>query len=160
MIEPPQRPTTTSIYDYTDRSVQQAVYAAIIYGVIALVTGLLSLLQYFIYHRPGQGDVTTREFANQQWLQHTPFITAVAVISSVILAAISGILAFGIFRRSRIAITAMLIFVIVLQLYTWFIAHSAAGTLVTIIVVAFLLRGARRMFQDHAELERDSTKEV
>jgi Co/Zn/Cd efflux system component len=54
----------------------------------------------------------------------------------------------------------MLIFVIVLQLYTWFVARSVAGTLVTIIVAAFLLRGARRMFQDYAERELDSTKEV
>jgi sugar phosphate permease len=81
-------------------------------------------------------------------------------VFSVIIAAISGVLAFGIFRRSRGAIIAMLIFVIMLQLYTWFVARSVAGTLVTIIVVGFLLRGPRRMFQDYAEPELDSTKEV
>ena len=77
---------------------------------------------------------------------------------SVVIAAVSGVLAFGILRRSRVAVVAMLIFVIVLQLYTWVVARSVAGTLVTIIVVGFLLRGARRMFQDHAERAMDATK--
>jgi len=50
----------------------------------------------------------------------------------------------------------MLVLVVVLQLYTWFIAHSPAGTLVSIIVVAFLLRGAWRMFQDYAEQKMEA----
>jgi len=45
-----------------------------------------------------------------------------------------------------------------LQLYTWLVAHSPAGTLVSIIVVAFLLRGARRMFQDYAEQKMEAEK--
>ncbi len=45
----------------------------------------------------------------------------------------------------------MIGFVVVLQLYTWLVAHSIGGSLVSIMVVAFLVRGARRMFQDHAE---------
>src|SRR5207237_1971334 len=125
-----------------------------------LVTGLFAWLQYLLYHTPNQGGFLHREFANQQWIQHTPLVTTVTVVFSVIIAAISAVLAFGIFRRSRVAIIAMLIFVIVLQLYTWFVARSVAGTLVTIIVVGFLLRGARRMFQDYTEHELDSTKEV
>ena len=156
----PAEPTKTSLYDYTDKSVPPASYAAIAYGVISLVTGVFAWLQYLLYHRPDQGGFLHREFANQQWLQHTPLITGVAVVFSVIIAAISGVLAFRIFRHSRGAIIAMLIFVIMLQLYTWFVARSVAGTLVTIIVVGFLLRGARRMFQDYAEPELDSTKEV
>jgi len=159
MNEPTERPTA-SLYDYTDKSVQHAGYAAIVYGVVSLVTGLFAVLQYFLYHTPGQGGFTNREFANQQWLQHTPLLTAISVVFSVIIAAISGILAFGIFRRSRFAVVAMIVFVIILQLFTWFVARSIAGTLVTIIVVAFLLRGARRMFQDYAEGQLDATKEV
>jgi hypothetical protein len=151
---------TTSAYDYTDKSVPQAGYAAIAYGAVSLVTGLFAWLQYLLYHTRSQGGFLHREFANQQWVQHTPLVTAVTVVLSVIIAAISAVLAFGIFRRSRAAIIAMLIFVIVLQLYTWFVARSVAGTLVTIIVVGFLLRGTRRMFQDYAERELDSTKEV
>jgi len=159
MIEPTKRPTT-SVYDYSDKSVPQAGYAAIAYGVIALVTGLFALLQYFLYHRPGTGGFISHDFVAQQYLQHTPFVTAVALVFSIIIAAISGVLAFSIFRRSRVAIVAMIVFVVALQLYTWFVARSIAGTLVTIVVVAFLLRGARRMFQDHAERELDATKEI
>jgi hypothetical protein len=44
MTEQTKRPTT-SVYDYSDKSVPQAGYAAIAYGVIALVTGLFALLQ-------------------------------------------------------------------------------------------------------------------
>ena len=57
MTEPPEH-QTTSLYDYTDKSVPQAGYAAITYGVISLVTGLFALLQYFLYHRPGTGGRT------------------------------------------------------------------------------------------------------
>jgi len=53
---------------------------------------------------------------------------------------------------------AMVVVVIVLQLFTWFVAHSPAGTLVSIVVVAFLLRGARRMFQDYAEQKLEAEK--
>jgi hypothetical protein len=53
---------------------------------------------------------------------------------------------------------AMLALVVVLQLYTWFVAHSPAGTLVSIIVVGFLFRGARRIFQDYAEQKMESEK--
>ena len=106
MTEPTKRPTT-SVYDYTDKSVLQAGYAAIAYGVIALVTGLFALLQYFLYHRPGTGGFMSHDFVAQQYLQHTPFVTAVALVFSIIIAAISGVLALGIFRRSRVAIAAM-----------------------------------------------------
>src|SRR5439155_9872356 len=142
---------SASLYDYSDKSIPQAGYAAIAYGVIGLFSAVLEWIQYFLYHRAGTGGFIGHEFLSQQYLQHTPFITAVAVVFSIIIAGISGVLAFFIFRRSRFAVVAMLIFVIVLQLYTWFVAHSPAGTLVSIIVVGFLLRGTRRIFQYHAE---------
>jgi hypothetical protein len=147
-----------SLYDYSDKSVQHAGYAAIAYAAINLFSGILALVQYFIYHRPGKGSVLPDDFASQQYLQHTPLITEVAVAFSVILAAISGVLAFFIFRRNRFAVVAMLVLVVLLQLYTWFVAHSPSGTLVSIIVVAFLLRGARRMFQDYAEQKLQAEK--
>lgn len=34
-----------SLYDYSDKSVQHAGYAAIAYGVISLVTGVLAWIQ-------------------------------------------------------------------------------------------------------------------
>jgi hypothetical protein len=52
----------------------------------------------------------------------------------------------------------MLVFVIVLQLYTWLVVHCPAGTLVSIIVVGFLVRGTRRIFQDHAEQTMEAEK--
>lgn len=147
-----------SVYDYSDKSVQHAGYAAIAYGVVNLFGGVLAWIQDFLYHRPGTGGLLNRDFASQQYLEHTPLITAAAVGFSVILAAVSGVLAFLIFRRNRFAVVAMLVLVIALQLYTWFVAHSLAGTLVSVVVVAFLLRGARRMFQDHAERQMEAGK--
>jgi fatty acid desaturase len=147
-----------SLYDYSDKSVQHAGYAAIAYAAINLFSGVLAWIQYFLYHRPGTGGLLNRDFASQQYLQHTPLITAVALAFSVILAAVSGVLAFFIFRRSRFAVVAMLVLIVVLQLYTWFVAHSPAGTVVSIVVAAFLLRGARRMFQDYAEQKLEAEK--
>jgi hypothetical protein len=150
--------SSRSLYDYSDKSVQHAGYAAIAYAVINLFGGVLAWIQYFLYHRPGTGGILNRDFASQQYLQHTPLMTAVAVGFSVVIAAISGVLAFFIFRRSRFAVVAMLVVVVVLQLFTWFVARSPAGTLVSIVVVAFLLRGARRMFQDYAEQKLEAEK--
>jgi Co/Zn/Cd efflux system component len=75
-----------------------------------------------------------------------------------IIAAVSGVLAFFIFRRNRFAVVAMLVLVIGLQLFTWFVAHSPAGTLISIVVAGFLLRGARRIFQDHAERDTEANQ--
>src|SRR3954467_3657548 len=126
-----------SLYDYSDKSVQHAGYAAIAYAVINLFGAMLALIQYFLYHRPGTGGFINHEFVSQQYVQHTPLITAVVVAFSIIIAAVAGVLAFFIFHRSRFAVVAMLIFVVVLQLYTWFVAHSPAGTLASIIVAGF-----------------------
>ena len=147
-----------SLYDYSDKSVKHAGYAAMAYAAINLFSGVLVWIQYFLYHRPGTGGLLNRDFASQQYLQHTPLMTAVAIVFSIIVAAISGVLAFLIFRRSRFAVVAMLVVVIALQLFTWFVAHSPAGTLVSIVVIAFLLRGARRMFQDYAEQKLEAEK--
>jgi hypothetical protein len=75
-----------------------------------------------------------------------------------IVAAISGVFAFFIFRSSRFAVVAVLVFVVALQLYGWFVAHSASGTILSIVVAGFLLRGARRIFQDHAERQLEAEK--
>ena len=149
-----------SLYDYSDKSVRHAGYAAIAYAAINLATGVFALIQYYIYHRPGTGGLISRQFANQQYLQHTPLVTAIALFFSVIIAVVSGVLAFFIFRQSRFAVIAMLIMVVVLQLFTWFVAHSAAGTLVSLVVGGFLLRGSRRIFQDHAERQLEKRNET
>src|SRR5262249_32954543 len=147
-----------SLFDYSDKRVQHAGYAAIAYAALWLFSGLLAWIQFFLYQKPGRGGWIDDGYLSQQWLEHTPLQTAITVVFSVVLAAISGVLAFGIFRRSRAAIVAMIVFVVALQLFTWFGARSIRGTLVTIVIVAFLLRGAKRMFQDHAEREMATGK--
>ena len=129
------------------------------YGVVNLFGGGLRVdsVTSSITGR-AQGGFSTVILLHSSNLEHTPLITAAAVGFSVILAAVSGVLAFLIFRRNRFAVVAMLVLVIALQLYTWFVAHSLAGTLVSVVVVAFLLRGARRMFQDHAERQMEAGK--
>lgn len=125
---------STSLYDYSDKSIPQAGYAAIVYAVIStLSTGLA-------------------------WFQapSTPWIAIVIV--AAIIGLFFGALAFGIFRKSRVAVVIMLVFVVGLQLYAWFVMRSGSGTLLSIIVTGFLLRGARRIFQDHAEREMDAQK--
>jgi ABC-type dipeptide/oligopeptide/nickel transport system permease component len=149
-----------SLYDYSDKSVQHAGYAALTYAAINLFTDLLALIQYYIYHRPGTGGFLGHEFATQQYLQRTPLLTAISLFFSVVIAVISGVLAFFIFHHSRFAVVAMIGMVVMLQLFTWFVAHSPAGTLVSIIVAGFLLRGARRIFQDYSERQLDGMKQV
>ncbi len=118
---------STSLYDYSDKSVPQAGYAAIVYGVVALASVLLAWLRTALYGV--QAPV------------------AILVAYGVIMAAICGGLAFGIFRRSKVAIVSMLLLVVIPQLYTWFVLHSVSGTLVSVLVTGFLIRGAVRIFE-------------
>lgn len=123
-----------SVYDYSDKSIQQAGYAAVAYAVIStLTTGLA-------------------------WFQapSTPWLAIVIV--ALIIGLFFGALAFGIFKKSRVAVILMLVFVVGLQLYTWIIMRSPSGSLLSIIVTGFLLRGARRIFQDHGEREESAGK--
>ena len=118
---------STSLYDYSDKGIQHAGYAAIVYAVIStLSTGLA-------------------------WFQapETPWFAIVIV--ALVIGLFFGALAFGIFWKSRVAVVFMLLFVVGLQLYTWFGMRSGSGTVLSIIVTGFLLRGARRIFQYHAE---------
>lgn len=123
-----------SLYDYSDKSIPQAGYAAVAYAVIStLTTGLA-------------------------WFQapSTPWLAIVIV--ALIIGMFFGALAFGIFRKSRVAVILMLVLVVGLQLYTWIIMRSPSGSLLSIIVTGFLLRGARRIFQDHSEREESAGK--
>jgi hypothetical protein len=125
---------STSLYDYSDKSIPQAGYAAIVYAVIStLSTGLAW------FRAPA-----------------TPWIGIIIV--ALVIGLFFGALAFGIFRKSRVAVVIMLLLVVGLQLYTWFVMRSGSGTILSIIVTGFLLRGARRIFQDHAEREGDAQK--
>lgn len=84
---------------------------------------------------------------------------AFAVVA-LITGAILGSLVFGIFRKSRVAVVLTLVSVVGLQLYTWFVQHLSAGTLLSVIVTGFLLRGAKRIFEDHQEADADNGSSV
>ena len=125
---------STSLYDYSDKSIQQAGYAAIVYTIIS---ALSTALPWF----------------------HTAAIPWIAlVVGALITGLFFGALAFGIFRKSRVAVVIMLVVVVGLQLYTWLIMRSASGTVVSIIVTGFLLRGGRRIFQYHSDRGMDAQK--
>jgi hypothetical protein len=99
----PQKEGSSSLYDYSDKSIPQAGYAAIVYAVISTLTTGLS------------------------WFRAptTPWLAVVVV--ALVIGAFFGSLAFGIFRKSRVAVVLMLVFVVGLQLYTWFVLHSVSG---------------------------------
>ena len=125
---------SSSLYDYSDKSIPQAGYAAIAYAIIStLSTGLA-------------------------WFRapSTPWLAIVIV--ALVIGSFFGGLAFGIFRKSRVAVVLMIVLVVGLQLYTWFIMRSASGSLLSIIVTGFLLRGARRIFQERAERDANAEK--
>jgi predicted benzoate:H+ symporter BenE len=124
-----------SLYDLSDKSIQQAGYAAIVYLIIAATWA--PVLKLF--------DVPP-----------TPWVAL--VVGALINGLVFGALAFGIFRKSRVAVVIMLVLVVGNQLFTWLILRSPAGTLPSIIVAAFLLRGARRIFQYHAERRMEAQK--
>lgn len=130
----PQKEGFSSLYDYSDKSIPQAGYAAIVYAVISTLT------------------------IGSSWFRApaTPWLAIVIV--ALIIGAFFGSLAFGIYKKSRVAVVVMLVFVVGLQLYTWFIMRSPSGSLLSIIVTGFLLRGARRIFQDHAERQANTQK--
>ena len=118
---------SVSLYDYTDKSIQHAGYAAVVYAIVSMVsTGLA-------------------------WFQapSTPWV-GLAIVA-VIIGLFFGGLAFGIFKKSRVCVVIMLALVVGFQLYTWFVMRSASGSILSILVTGFLLRGARRIFQYQAE---------
>jgi ABC-type anion transport system duplicated permease subunit len=73
------------------------------------------------------------------------------VIDLVFHAVVLGALAFGIYRKSRVAAVVAIAFVAGTQLYVWLGLRSFSGTIVSILVVGFLLRGTTRIFQFHRE---------
>jgi hypothetical protein len=120
------------VWVLTQKTIPQAGYTAIVYAVIS-----------------------TRSIG-LAWFHASSTRSLAIVLRALIIGLLFGALAFGIFRRSRVAIILMLVSVVGLQPYTWFVMHSPSGSLLSIIVTAFLLRGARRIFQDDAERETEA----
>jgi hypothetical protein len=109
-----------------DNSIRAAWIALLAYLTLRLLTAIIGAVQQ---------PALARWFASD-------FLFALTVL---------GVLAYAISRGSRVAAVLAIVYVVAMQLYTWFIIGSPAGTIVTIIVIAFLLRGAKRIFEQHRE---------
>ncbi len=126
-----ERPRSLSVYDYSDKSIRHAWIAVLAYA------GLRSLSAVI-------GGVQQPQMAT--WF----------VIDFAIVAVVLGLLAFGIYKKSRIAVVSAIVYIVATQLYVWFVIRSPAGTIIAVIVTGFLLRGAKRIF----ELDRERREDV
>ncbi len=125
-----ERPRSLSVYDYSDKSIPQAAIAVLAYAGLHALRAVIGGLQ-----QPGMAVWFAIDFA----------------INALLL----GALAFGVYRKSRIAVVLAILYIVGAQFYVWFAIRSASGTIVSVIVTGFLLGGANRIFQFHRE-QRDS----
>ena len=124
-----ERPRSLSVYDYSDKSIQHAWIATLAYAGLRSLSAIIGGLQ---------------QPAMAPWF----------VIDFAVVAIVLGLLAFGIYRKSRIAVVLAIVYIVATQFYVWFAIGSPSGTIVSVIVTGFLLRGATRIFQFHRE-QRD-----
>src|SRR5437764_15483481 len=103
-MDHPQKQDASSLYDYSDKSIPQAGYAAIVYAVISTLTTGLS------------------------WFRAPTTSWLALVIVALVIGAFFGGLAFGIVKKSRTAVVLLLVLVVGLQLYTWILLHSLSRT--------------------------------
>jgi mannitol-specific phosphotransferase system IIBC component len=123
----PQR-KSLSVYDYSDKSIQHAWIAVLAYAGLRLFGTIMAALQQ-------------------------PDAMVAFILDAVFHTVILSLLAFGIYKKSRIAVALSLLFVVGTQLYIWIAMGSFSGTVVAVIVTGFLLRGAKRIFEHHRELQ-------
>lgn len=126
-----QKPASLSVYDYSEKSIPQAWVAALAYAGFTSFGGIMAALQG---------------------------AQAVPVAGLILNLLIILPLTFGIYKRSRIGVVLMLAYVICSQLYVWLALRSFAGTILSVVVTGFLLRGAVRIFQFHREKRESLTK--
>jgi hypothetical protein len=117
-----------SVYDYSDKSIQHAWIAVLAYLGLRVFGTVMGILQQ-------TADIVT--------------LVVDAAFHSLIL----GVLAFGIYRKSRTAVMLAILWIVGWQLYVWIGLRSFSGTVVSVIVTGFLLRGARRIFEHYRDLE-------
>ena len=118
----------------SDRSIRHASIAALAYGAVRALSAFIGGFQ-----QPALALWFFIDFA----------IAGIAL----------GLLALFISRKSRIAVVLAIAYVAGTQLYVWFGIGSPAGTIISAIVIGFLLRGARRIFKFHRE-RRDGVAAV
>lgn len=124
-----------SVYDYSDKSIAHAWIAVLAYGGLHVFGATMGAFR-------------------------DPATTGLVIVDAVITSVILGFLAFGIHRKSRIAVALALLFIVGTQLYVWIGLRSITGTIVSVIVTGFLLRGAKRIFEDHRELQESKTQPI
>jgi hypothetical protein len=124
-----------SVYDYSDKSIQHAWIAVLAYLGLRVFGTVMGILQ-----QPAS----------------TVSLVGDAVFDCVVL----GLLAFGIYRKSRIAVVLALLWVVGMQIYIWIGLRSFSGTIVSIIVTGFMLRGAKRIFEHHRELQESRAEQA
>ena len=134
MKDEPKTPSL-SVYDYSDKSIQHAWIAVLAYLGLSVFGTVMGILQH---------------------AGSTRLLLADGIFDCVAL----GFLAFGIYRKSRIAVTLALLWVVGTQLYVWIALRSFSGTVVSIIVTGFLLRGAKRIFEHHRELQEARAEQI
>ena len=121
-----ERPRSLSVYDYSDKSIRHAWIAVLAYAGLRALSAIVGALQQ-------------------------PTIAVWFAVDFALVAVILGLLAFGIHRKSRIAVVLAILYVVGTQLYVWFAIGLISGTIVSVIVTGFLLRGAVRIFEFHRE---------
>ena len=94
-----------------------------------------------------------RVFGTVMGILQQPASTVPLVVDGIFDCVVLGFLAFGIYRKNRIAVTLALLWVVGTQLYIWIGLRSFSGTIVSVIVTGFLVRGAKRIFEHHRELQ-------
>ena len=127
-----ERPGSISVYDYRDKSIQHAWIATLGYAAWGTFTTFIAILQGLI-----------RDF--------------IVIGTIVIEVMVFLFLAFCISRKSRVAVVLMLAYVVGMQLYVWLGVRTFNiwDTIVAVIVAGFLLRGAKRIFEEHNQSETD-----
>ncbi|CAA9251596.1 MAG: hypothetical protein AVDCRST_MAG42-2263 [uncultured Chthoniobacterales bacterium] len=125
-----ERPRSRSAAE-SDTGIRHAAIAALAYGALRALSAFIGGMQ-----QPSAAVWFFIDFA----------------VAGLVL----GLLAYFISRRSRIAVVLAIAYVAGTQLYVWFGIRSAAGTIVSAIVIGFLFRGARRIFEYHRQ-RRDVT---
>ncbi|HSH38739.1 MAG TPA: hypothetical protein VK993_08130 [Chthoniobacterales bacterium] len=121
-----ERPRSLRVDGVSDKRIQHACIAVLAYAGLRALSAIVGALQ--------QPDIAV-------WF----------LIDFVVVAIVLGALAFAIFKRSRIAVVLAIVYIVATQLYVWFGLGSATGTIVSVIVTGFLLRGGRRVFETHRE---------
>ena len=125
MSDKPER-KSLSAYDYSDPSIRHAWIAVLAYAGLRALGSVAGMLT---------------QPAGAMWF----------IIDFVVVALVLGVLAFGIYKKSRVAVVLAIVAIAGTQLYVWIIFGSFSGTIASVIVTGFLLRGAVRIFQERRE---------